>query len=173
MKLIIALCAAALFAFVSTSAEARQRHHHYRHYSHHHTRAHYAMDANGNGIHRHHYARRGGACDGIHRCRCGSTQTAYFGLPRIYNGHNLWLASEWLHAFPHTSFHVGAVGARPGHVLRIVGGASCSSATVSDDAGTYRRNVCGLTFVEVSGGGFTRGTSAQTHHRRHARMASR
>ena len=95
--------------------------------------------------------RHSGSCDGIHRCRCGSTQTAHFGLPRIYHGHNLWLASEWARAFPHTSFHVGVVGVRPGHVLRVVGGSNCSSATVSDDAGTYRRNVCRMTFVSVNG----------------------
>ena len=122
---------------------------------------------------RRHYTRRGGgACDGIHRCRCGSTQTAHFGLPRIYKGFNLWLASEWARAFPRTSFQVGAVGVRPHHVLRVVGGSSCSSATVSDDAGTYQRNVCHMTFVSVNGGGFTRTASAKVH-RRHARSRYR
>ena len=95
--------------------------------------------------------RHSGSCDGIHRCRCGSTQASHFGLPRIYKGFNLWLASEWARAFPHTSFHVGAVGVRPGHVLRVVGGSDCRSATVADDAGTYQRNVCRMTFVSVHG----------------------
>ena len=95
--------------------------------------------------------RHHGSCDGVHRCRCGSTQASHFGLPRIYKGFNLWLASEWARAFPHTSFHVGAVGVRPGHVLRVVGGSDCRSATVADDAGTYQRNVCRMTFVSVHG----------------------
>ena len=96
---------------------------------------------------RHH----GGSCDGIHRCICGSTQARHFGLPRIFNGHNLWQAVEWARAFPRTSFRVGAVGVKPHHVLRVVGGSDCRSATVSDERGTYQRNVCGMTFVSVNG----------------------
>jgi hypothetical protein len=97
---------------------------------------------------RHH---RGGSCDGIHRCICGSTQASHFGLPRIYNGHNLWQAREWARAFPHTSFHVGAVGVKPHHVLRVVGGSDCRSAVVIDERGERPRNVCGMTFVSVRG----------------------
>ena len=94
---------------------------------------------------------RGGACDGIHRCICGSTQASFFGLPRMFHGHNLWEAIEWARAFPRTSFGVGVVGVKPHHVLRIVGGSSCFSATVSDERGTYQRNVCGMIFVSPYG----------------------
>jgi hypothetical protein len=102
--------------------------------------------------HRHH----GGSCDGIHRCRCGSTQASFFGLPRMFHGHNLWQAVEWIMAFPHTSPHAGAVGYQhgggpTGHVFRIVNYAGGCTATVSDDRGTYQRNICsrGATFVNV------------------------
>ena len=135
---VLALTIAAILA-MSTIAEAKHSHrHHYNHsrvYNH----------------HSHHHAHRGGSCDGIHRCRCGSTQAHDFGLPRIYKGFNLWLASEWARAFPHTAFHVGAVGVKPGHVLRVVGGSDCAAATVHDDHGTYNRNVCRMTFVSVNG----------------------
>jgi hypothetical protein len=115
-----------------------------------------------------HYGRRGGACDGFQRCRCGTTAARHFGLPYAYKGFNLKMASEWAHAFPHTSFHIGVAGVKPHHVLAVVGGSDCHSAKVYDDAGTRQRNVCGFTFVEVSGGGFTRESSAQTrrHHSR-------
>jgi hypothetical protein len=93
---------------------------------------------------------RHGSCDGIHRCICGSTQAKHFGLPRMFKGFNLWQASEWARAFPHTSVHAGAVGVKPHHVLRIAGGSDCRSATVVDERGTYQRNVCGMTFVAVN-----------------------
>jgi hypothetical protein len=134
MKLLVALFAA-LLTVASTAAEARHAKHH------------------------RHYARHGaGACDGIHRCRCGTTAADKNGLPWNYKGHNLKQAREWTRAFPHTSFQVGAVGYVPrggptGHVFTVVGGPSCQSATVYDDAGTYARNVCGATFMRVSGGG--------------------
>jgi hypothetical protein len=94
------------------------------------------------------------SCDGIHRCRCGTTAADKHGLPWNYHGHNLKQAREWPHTFPHTSFHIGAVGYVPrggptGHVFTVVGGADCRTATVYDDAGTYERNVCGAVFVEV------------------------
>jgi hypothetical protein len=132
-----------------------------------------------------HYAKRGGgSCDGIHRCRCGSTQASHFGLPRMYKGFNLWLAAEWGRAFPRTSFGIGVVGVKPHHVLRVVGGSDCHSATVSDDAGTRQRNVCGMTFVAVNGGEtqhaaaelprqrHTRTVSAERHHHHYAANAS-
>lgn len=120
-----------------------------------------------------HYARRGGgACDGFQRCRCGTTAARHFGLPYSYKGFNLKLAWEWQRAFPHTSFHVGVAGVRPHHVLAVIGGSNCSNATISDDAGTRQRNVCGFTFVEVGGGGFTNTASAQTH-RHHSRIRHR
>src|SRR5674476_436120 len=118
-------------------------------------------------------ARRGGACDGFQRCRCGTTAARYHGLPYSYKGFNLKLASEWARAFPHTSFGVGVAGVKPHHVLTVVGGSSCASATVSDDAGTYQRNVCRMTFVAVGGGGLTRESSARSHRHHLRRYASR
>lgn len=96
-------------------------------------------------------ARNRGACDGFNRCRCGTTAARHHNLPLNYKGFNLKKASEWRRAFPRTSFHVGAVGVKPHHVLTIVGGSSCQRATVFDDAGTYQRNVCHMTFVSVNG----------------------
>ena len=88
-----------------------------------------------------------GACDGIHRCRCGSTQASHFGLPRIYKGHNLWRAIEWVHAFTHTTAHAGVVmyqhgGGPSGHVSRLVSDPVGCTAEVADDAGRYERNIC-------------------------------
>ena len=160
-----------------STAEARTHHHHYKHHRsvsfHQHTAKAYktaslcVSDNNGRTscqgavetsqegfsgrLHRH-ASRRGGACDGFQRCRCGTTAARLHGLPYSYKGFNLKLASEWGRAFPHTSFHVGAVGVKPHHVLTVIGGSNCSSATVQDDAGTYQRNVCNMTFVSVSSG---------------------
>lgn len=118
---------------------------------------------------RRHYARRGGACDGFHRCRCGTTTARYHGLPYNYNGLNLKMARSY-YAFPRTSFGIGAVGVRPHHVLTVVGGSDCRSATVHDDAGTYQRNVCGMTFVSVGGGGMQTASYGRT---RRAHKSSR
>ena len=100
---------------------------------------------------------RRGSCDGIHRCVCGSTQANHFGLPRIFKGHNLWQAVEWVRAFPHTTAHAGAVmyqrgGGPTGHVSRIVSYSGGCSAVVSDERGQYERNICsrGAQFVEVA-----------------------
>ena len=97
-----------------------------------------------------------GLCDGIHRCRCGSTQAHHFGLPRIFKGHNLWQASEWLRAFPRTTAHAGVVmyqrgGGPTGHVSRLVSEPVGCKAMVADDAGRYERNICqrGARFVSV------------------------
>lgn len=98
---------------------------------------------------RHHYRHGGGSCDGIHRCRCGSTQAAFFGLPRIFHGHNLWLASEWPRTFPHTSIQAGAVGYKPGHVFRVVQPLGNGRAIVSDDKGQYERRISNAIFVAV------------------------
>lgn len=125
----LAFIVTALLALISTSAEARPKHH-----------------------------RSGGLCDGIHRCICGSTQTRYFGLPRIFNGHNLWQASAWPRAFPSTTPRVDAVmyqhgGGPTGHVSRIVRYAGGCTATVADERGQYERNICsrGARFVAVRG----------------------
>ena len=98
----------------------------------------------------------GGSCDGIHRCRCGSTQTSHFNLPRVYNGHNLWQAVEWTHAFPRTDAHAGAVGyvrhgGPTGHVFRVVSVTGPNTALVADDRGTYERNLSGAIFADPSG----------------------
>lgn len=149
----------------SVEFSARRHRHSYRHHS---WRRHRVVDANGNRSRRTHYARRGGGkCDGFQRCRCGTTAARKHGLPYDYNGWNLKMASEW-RRFPSTTFHVGAVGVKPHHVLTIVGGSSCASATVYDDAGTYQRNVCSMSFHSVSGGGMQpTNYSTRRHHRRH------
>lgn len=105
---------------------------------------------------KHHHS--GGSCDGIHRCICGSTQARHFGLPRFVNGHNIWMAVEWVRAFPHTSAHAGAVmyqhgGGPTGHVSRLVSDPVGCVATVADERGQYERNICsrGAVFLEVRG----------------------
>lgn len=102
-------------------------------------------------VSRQRYSRRGGACDGFQRCRCGTTAARNFGISYAHNGWNLKQAREW-RRFPRTAFHVGAAGVQEHHVLKVVGGSSCSNATVTDEAGTYQRNVCNMTFHSVSGG---------------------
>ena len=115
------------------------------------------------------YARRGGKCDGFQRCRCGTTAARKHGLAYNHNGWNLKMAIEW-RRFPRTSFQIGAVGVRPHHVLTIVGGSSCASATVYDDAGTYQRNVCNMSFHSVTGASVVASNetySARPHNRRY------
>lgn len=140
-----------------------------KHYRRHHSRS-YRVDANGNRLR--HYARRGGKCDGFQRCRCGTTAARKHGLAYNHNGWNLKLAIEW-RRFPRTSFHAGAVGVKPGHVLTVVGGSSCASATVYDDAGTYQRNVCNMSFHSVSGGGFASTSERYSAARRDHRSSHR
>ena len=103
---------------------------------------------------------RGGACDGIHHCTCGSTQTNHFGFSRIYNGHNLWQAVEWIRAFPRTDAHPDAVGyvrhgGPTGHVFRVVQVTGPETALVADEKGTYERNIHGATFVDPHGNTMT------------------
>ena len=91
--------------------------------------------------------RHSGACDGIHRCICGSTQARYYGFPRMYKGHNLWQAIEWTRAFPHTTARAGVVmyqhgGGPTGHVSRILTDPVGCTATVADETGQYERDVC-------------------------------
>ena len=105
-------------------------------------------------------ARGRGKCDGFHRCRCGTTAARHFGKPYNYNGWNLKQARVWKN-FPRTSFRVGVAGVVEHHVLAIVGGDTCSRATVYDDAGTYTRNVCHMTFVDPNGNAARRASSAQ------------
>lgn len=117
-----------------------------------------------------------GPCDGIHRCRCGSTQTRHFGLPRNFNGHNLWQAIEWPRAFGRTSPRVGVVvyqhgGGPTGHVSRITQLIDRCTAMVADDAGNYVRNICsrGAIFLDV---GTTRGSSVTLSARGSSRRAT-
>lgn len=95
-----------------------------------------------------------GRCDGIHGCKCGSTQTRHYHLPRNFNGHNLWRAVEWIHAFPRTIASAGAVvyqrhGGPSGHVSRIVRLTSSCHAIVADDRGEYERDICSRGAVYV------------------------
>ena len=142
---------ALLVAMLAMVGTAEARHHHRQHHYSHHARNYVAQDANGNAVRHYRRHARGGSCDGFTRCRCGTTAARHFGIPYAYKGFNLKMASEWVRAFPHTSFRVGVAGVKPHHVLAVVGGSSCASATVHDDAGTYQRNVCRMTFVSVSG----------------------
>ena len=125
MKL-VAICAAALLTVVSTNAEARHRHHHYAHHHYHHR----------------HYA-------GVGHFVCGLTQRLYFGIKDT----SLNLALEWAHKFPHTSAQAGAVvvqrrrghalgGGPGGHVSRIVQLTGQCRAMVTDEKGTYERDIC-------------------------------
>jgi hypothetical protein len=113
-------------------------------------------------------ARGRGACDGIHRCTCGSTQARHFGYPRIYNGHNLWEAREWARAFPHTSIHAGAVGVYPHHVFRVIEPLGNGRAIVADEKGQYERRISGAVFVDASGNRAFAQAESRTHDRVHA-----
>jgi hypothetical protein len=88
-----------------------------------------------------------------HGLICASVQMQHFGIrdPRFK------LARSWL-AFPRTSAHPGAVafwwrkgtdsaGHRGGHVARIVSVNGCS-AVVTDEAGTYSRDICNATIIQ-------------------------
>ena len=149
----LALAALAILALAPTSAFAR-----------HHHRAH--IDANGN------YASHRGSCDGFNRCRCGTTAARLHGLPYNYNGMNLKMAREW-YGFPHTDFGPGTVAVYPHHVATITAGSNCANATVTDDAGTYQRNVCGATFVSPGGGAGAYASSESRAPRRHSHAHTR
>lgn len=110
---------------------------------------------------------RSGACDGIHRCTCGSTQARLNGFSRMYNGYNLWRAVEWVHAFPRTDAHSGAVGyvrhgGPSGHVFRVDHVISPGVAMVTDERGTYERNISNAIFVDPHGNSVSRTTT--TYH---------
>ena len=104
-----------------------------------------------------------GACDGIHRCTCGSTLARHLGFPRIYNGYNLWQAKEWARAFPHTSLQAGAIGVKPHHVYRVVQVIGNGNAIVADEKGTYERKVAGDIFVDANGNGSRIAEPKRTH----------
>ena len=113
------------------------------------------------------YAR--GKCDGIHRCICGSTQARHFGLPRIYNGYNLWQAREWGRAFPRTTAHAGAVAVWPHHVARIVQPLENGKAIVADERGTYERSIRTAVLVDPNGNGLSNTGSPAVNRKYRAR----
>lgn len=80
---------------------------------------------------------------------CGCWATEHFGLPRMYHGHNLWLAKEWAAAFPHTSPAPGtaAVFGRGYHVAPVVAVNGDGTVTVADSWATHNVRISGLTFV--------------------------
>lgn len=181
MKLMAALLAVALLIVANSSAEARGtkvKHQIQKHRVIRDVTPLYAGLTTQFSARRHHrsshrsgrtgHARRGGgACDGFQRCRCGVTAARNFGISYAHNGWNLKRASVWAQAFPRTSFHISAAGVAPHHVLKVVGGSSCADATVTDEKGTYQRNVCNMTFVAVGGGGGTQTASHDLPRRDH------
>ena len=95
--------------------------------------------------HWHTYAHR--HVRGGHGFNCGRTQAAYFGL-----GPAFALALHWA-SLPHTNARPGAVvvqrragralgGGPGGHVSRIVSVQSTCRAIVTDNSGTYSRDIC-------------------------------
>ena len=86
---------------------------------------------------------------GHHGFICGLTQRIYFGIKDT----TLNLALEWARKFPHTSAQPGAVvvqrrhghalgGGPGGHVSRIISVNGACRATVTDEKGTYERDIC-------------------------------
>ena len=83
------------------------------------------------------------------RMDCGRTQRAYFHIA----DRSLNLALEWARKFRHVAAQPGAVvvqrrhgralgGGPGGHVSRIVRNTGHCRAVVSDNAGTYERDIC-------------------------------
>jgi len=153
MRVILILAGLMLAAHIP-SARAHSRVHDVAvHVSHHHA---YSHHANQPGHHRD--ARRGG-----HGFICGLTQRLYFGMADAkFN-----LAMNWAVYLPHTSAHVGAVvvqrragralgGGPGGHVSRIDAVKGTCVATVTDEKGTYDRDICRnlIAYVEPSGAGY-------------------
>jgi len=79
---------------------------------------------------------------------CGVTQARFFGLPES----QFALALNWA-SLPHTDAHAGAVvvqrrsghalgGGPGGHVSRIVEVTGQCRAVVTDNTGTYSRDIC-------------------------------
>lgn len=109
-------------------------------------------------------------CDGFHGCRCGVTAARNFGLNYSMQpgrpGHDLKEAATW-RAFQHTGFSVGVAAIKPNghHVAKVTGGSSCADATITDESGTYHRNVCGWTFVNPGAPGSQTVTASAHSHR--------
>lgn len=98
-----------------------------------------------------HAAHRGGS---VGRYNCGATQRAFFGLGPEFN-----LALHWA-VLPHVGAEPGAVvvqrraghalgGGPGGHVSRIVTVLNQCTAVVTDNSGTYTRNICSNTVAIV------------------------
>lgn len=117
--------------------------------------------------------RNRGACDGVHRCKCGTTQANHFNLPWTYKGFNLKRAIEWTRAFPKTEPRAGVVGYQrgggpSGHVFRVVSYSGNCIATVADETGQYERNICGrgARFMDVSGRGTIEASASSARGKR-------
>jgi hypothetical protein len=100
-------------------------------------------------------------CDGFNGCRCGVTAARAHGLPLNYKGYNLKQASQWKRAFPQTTPRPGVVvyqrGLGPtGHVSTIQSVVDRCEAVVSDEKGTYHRNICrgGAVYLDPNGNAF-------------------
>lgn len=75
--------------------------------------------------------------------RCGW----FMGRLTGHTDRDLWLAQNWARKFPRTTASPGAVvvwtrGGRSGHVAKIVSMTSACRAVVTDNAGTYERDIC-------------------------------
>lgn len=112
-------------------------------------------------------------CDGFHGCRCGVTAARDHGLPLDYHGLNLKMAASY-YAFPRTTCHAGAIGIpHAHHVYTVVQCNGDGTATVHDDAGTYRRRVAGNVFVDASGNVAERRQPVMhVRHHRHVQLAT-
>ena len=124
-KITAALAASIIVMFLATSAEAHHRHHRQHHYSHH-----------------HHYS-------GLGHLICGLTQRIYFHI----RDESLNLARMWAVKFRHVGAAPGmvvvqgrpgrALGGGPGgHVSRIERVVDRCHAVVTDEKGTYERDIC-------------------------------
>lgn len=114
---------------------------------------------------------------------CGLVQMAHYGI----HDRSFALARHWL-VFPRTTPHPGAVvvfsrghDGRSGHVARIVSVHDRCSATVTDEKGTYERDICRrqLGVVDPNGNrsyayetnySSRRYSSRHHHHRRYDRI---
>lgn len=77
-----------------------------------------------------------------------NAQCGYYLRHKLGHGDaSLNLAQNWARKFPRTSAHPGAVvvwtrGGNKGHVAQIVSMTGQCRAVVSDNAGTYERDIC-------------------------------
>ena len=163
MKILIALCAAALFAFVSTSAEARHRYHH-RHYAHHHMRGQHVHVARTTFAYRaskqdlryerESYEPHPAGCPHIAFCGCG-VSVKVFGHPV----RELFLAANWF-KYPRAMPAPGMVAVRNHHVMYIMAVDANGNATVYDpnsgghQTRIHRRSLSGYSVRDPHGARF-------------------